>query len=192
MVNGIGRQLAGRGGTGGRRSRLSLLRSSGGFTIVELGITLAVVAIIAVLAGSSFMTMLRRNRISTAAREFVAAANLARSEAIRRGGPVTLCRSADGLSHAPAGNLDQGWIVFADPDGDATVDAGDEILQVHRAIGGGTTMIGPADPFITYNSRGVPTTGAANITVTNTSDTSRAVGIALSTTGRFVLTKIVN
>ena len=40
--------------------------------------------------------------------------------------------------------------MFADPDGDATVDAGDEILQVHRAIGGGTTMIGPADPFITY------------------------------------------
>jgi len=186
-VNGIGRRIAEPEGIGDSRSRRSLLLRSDGFTIVELGVTLAVVSIIAVIAVTTFGTILRRNRITAAAREFVASANLARSEAIRRGSRVTLCSSSNGSSYT-AGNWDPGWIVFADADGDGTVDAGDEILQVHRALGGGTTMQGPPDT-ITFTSRGVPAAGGT-LTVASSVNAGRTVSIVLGTTGRLTMTTI--
>ncbi len=168
-----------------------------GFTLVELFITMSMISILAVIGVVSFRTMIHRGKIGTAAREFVASANLARSEAVRRSMPVTICRSSNGTSHTTSGDWDLGWIVFADADGDATVDAGDEILQVHGAIGGGTKMLGPPN-VITYNSRGLPAAGGT-IAVRNPteeaahpSERARIVSIALSTTGRLTTTMTGN
>ncbi|MEA3277713.1 MAG: GspH/FimT family protein, partial [Pseudomonadota bacterium] len=77
-----------------------------------------------------------------AVNELVSTLNLARSEAIKRGDRITVCKSADGAACTGSGGWDQGWIVFVDSDSDAVVDAGEEVLSVNGALDPPLTMIG--------------------------------------------------
>lgn len=71
---------------------------SGGFTLVELMITIAVLAVVMAIAVPSFQAVINRNRLVSASNEVVAALQLARMEAIRRNSRVELCPSTDGTS----------------------------------------------------------------------------------------------
>jgi len=75
--------------------------------LIELMVTLVVLAILLALAIPSFVRLLAANRLSTEASELIASLNLARSEAVRRGQSVAL-RAID------ASNYSKGWTVFAD------------------------------------------------------------------------------
>lgn len=82
-----------------------------GFTLVELMVTVAIVAIIAMMAAPSFQEMLRRSRLTTAGNELVAAMQTARVSAISRRASVSVCPSADGATCALA--TGDRWIVLA-------------------------------------------------------------------------------
>lgn len=83
-----------------------------GFTLVELLIAMALLAILVRLAAPSFSQAIMTSRLGSYTNSFVASTQLARSEAVKRNAPVTLCRSADGLSCAGSGDWAQGWIVM--------------------------------------------------------------------------------
>ena len=89
-----------------------------GLTLIELTMAAAVAAILLAIASPSFEQALNGNRLSSAAGEFTAAMQLARSEAIRANRRVTLCRSADGSACSTTGSTWPGWIVFIDSDAD--------------------------------------------------------------------------
>lgn len=92
------------------RTRVPILRGpTRGFTLIELMVTLSVMAIVLSLALPSFASLLASNRISTQTNELIGALNLARSEAVRRAQPVTLLASD--------ANYSQGWTVFPDANG---------------------------------------------------------------------------
>ena len=109
-------------------------RRSAGFTLIELMVAVAILAVLAALAAPSFNEAILSNRLASYANTFVASAQLARGEAIKRNATVVMCRYADdGTSCATTGTWQQGWIVWRDADNDATVDA-DEIIQKQQAI----------------------------------------------------------
>ncbi|MGB5339922.1 MAG: GspH/FimT family pseudopilin [Gammaproteobacteria bacterium] len=103
-----------------------------GFTLIELMVTLAVVAIVAALGVPSFQNHLKDNRRIAQVNEIVSAMNLARSEATKGNGTVAFCPSADEAT-CSGGNYDTGWIVFINSDGDTppAVDGGERILRTH-------------------------------------------------------------
>jgi type IV fimbrial biogenesis protein FimT len=116
-----------------------------GFTLVELMVTVAVAAVVLALAVPSFQTTLRNHRLTTYANEFIAALNLARTEAIRRGQRVVLCKSANGSSCQTGGNnWEIGWIAFVDLDrngnNENTRQATEPILRVWPALPAGFTL----------------------------------------------------
>ena len=61
-----------------------------GFTLIELMVTIAVVAILTTVAVPGFRDLIRNNRVTTQTNEVVSALNFARTEAIKRGRSVTV------------------------------------------------------------------------------------------------------
>ena len=89
-----------------------------GFTLVELIVTVAVVAILATLAAPSFQEFLVRNRTAAIANDFVGSVMRARNEAVSRNTCVVMCRTtfANSPPQCAAGGTDwqPGWVVFVD------------------------------------------------------------------------------
>lgn len=98
------------------------LRPAGGpfgFTLIELMITIVVLAVLLGIAVPSFQETIRLNRTAAVNNDLIAALQLARSEAIRRGQAVRFCSGEnDGATNCNGGNLNNGWYVttgLADP-----------------------------------------------------------------------------
>lgn len=61
-----------------------------GFTAIELMVVVTIIAVLAALAGPSFTPLIERWRVRDAAEALTSSLYLARSEAIKRGGGVTI------------------------------------------------------------------------------------------------------
>ncbi len=117
-----------------------LPRSLRGVTLIEVMITVAILAILAAIAAPSFRDMIVRNRLASASNDLLLSLQTARSEAIRLNSSVTVCRSANGVDCAAAGGWEQGWIAFHDRDGDGIVDPlsaipADVVLRAWPSLG---------------------------------------------------------
>lgn len=78
--------------------RRTLGKRAKGFTVVELMITLGVIAILTVVAVPSFNSMINSNRLTTASNEIVAALNTARMEAIKRNAYTQFCSDSGSIN----------------------------------------------------------------------------------------------
>ncbi len=102
-----------------RLKRLVFLRRSKGFNLLELVITISLVSILTVLAVPGFEAISNINRLSGTSNEFLTTLQMARSESIRKGVRVVVCRSANpdegaaAICSTASGNW-SGWIVFVD------------------------------------------------------------------------------
>lgn len=106
--------------TGGRRQ-------ASGFTLVELAITVVVLAVLIGMSVPLFTGLINGNRLTANANELVAAMQIARSESIRSNARTTLCQSVDQLT-CTAATPWRGWIIFSDTDNDGVLEA-DEIVR---------------------------------------------------------------
>lgn len=86
-------------------------KRSHGFSVIELMVTVAIVAILAAVALPSFTEAIARNRVAAQANDFIAAVNLARTEAVRRNAGAGVCSSSDNATCG--GTWSDGWIVWA-------------------------------------------------------------------------------
>ena len=164
-------------------------KKPGGFTLLELVIVVAVLAITSAFAAPSVMTMIADNRISSSVNDYVAALQFAKTEAAARISPVTLCKANDNLNNCvAAGDWQQGWLVFTDANADASVDAGEEILLVHEALDEKITFGGTAQvqDFITYRPSGTTSITSAQVLVMcdNRGFIDAARGVLVTITGR--------
>lgn len=134
-------------------------RRQSGVTLIELLVTISIAAILMAIAVPGFQDFFRRNRLDSAASDFMATLNYARSEAIRRGVPVSVCKSNNGTSCGGDGvDWEQGWIVFVNLNNDspAVVDAKEEVIRVQQRLAQGITLRpnGNYTNFLTYRSDG--------------------------------------
>ncbi len=90
-----------------------LAHESRGFTLVELMVSLAVLAVLLGMAVPAFNNAALSGKLSGFASSFVASTQLARSEAIKRNKTVKLCASSGGLTcDNPSRGWAAGWIVI--------------------------------------------------------------------------------
>jgi type IV fimbrial biogenesis protein FimT len=112
-----------------------------GVTLPELVFTLAIAAGLLGWGVPAWHDLRLDAARSREVNQFVQAVHLARSEAIKRNGVVSLCPSRDGEACAPAGTpWHRGWIVFVNSDRDspAARDPGEQLLQVHAPWAAGS------------------------------------------------------
>lgn len=85
-----------------------------GFSILELMVTVAVLAVLMAIAVPSFRGTMRRARTGNIVNTAVGDLQFARSEAAMRRQFVSLCRSVDGkVCATDASNYDVGYLVYA-------------------------------------------------------------------------------
>lgn len=128
-----------------------------GFTLIEVLVTIAIVAILVRLAAPSFKSMIQSNTMSSNVNSFLADVRYARSEAIKRGGNVIMCRSdapeaaspSCGSGSGPGGNgWVSGWFIFHDLNGSGTWNSGPPSEPILRVQGPITAM----DSIVAYSS----------------------------------------
>ncbi|MEO7385534.1 MAG: GspH/FimT family pseudopilin [Gammaproteobacteria bacterium] len=106
-----------------------------GFSLIELMVALAVMAIALGLGVPLFATVAANQRMSSATNDLVTSVHAARSEALMRRVSVTLCPTPDGSGGCLAGGgLGTGWTVFVDRNADGSISDDDVILQRHGAL----------------------------------------------------------
>jgi len=138
------------------------MKKSLGYTLIELMAMLAVVSVLVSIGLPMMKVFFDSNRMISNSNDLVAGLNIARSEAIKQQIRVTLCQSADTASCTGSGLWEDGWIVFQDPNGNATVDGGERILRLNAGIDGGQVTIRSNDVgnqianSVSYTSRGLP------------------------------------
>lgn len=105
----------------------------------EPGYSIIEVLVVVGIAIPAFNLFIGNTRTTTIANEFVSALNLARSEAIKRGVTVTVCRSTSGTACAASGDWGQGWMVYV-MDGTTLVP-----LRVREGLKTTNTFVGVGD-----------------------------------------------
>jgi type IV fimbrial biogenesis protein FimT len=159
-----------------------------GFTLVELVVTIALVAILTTLAIPSFSEVLRQWRRDSATRELSTSLQLARSEAVKTSRRLAICPSTDGTGCAATTEWSTGWIVFVD-DGatDLSYDSGERIIKVASTQGGVATLTSSGSvQILQFLPNGLMGTGTTTFTVTPSGATSatKVDTITVSTVGR--------
>lgn len=141
-----------------------------GFTLIELMVTVAVLAILVTVAIPNYQAFVVNSRMTAQANDFLASLNLARSEAVKRNAPVSM--------NAVGGDWASGWEI---------VDAGGNVLKVHPALEGASSLDGDATT-ITFQSNGQAGTTTFNLC---NPDTSIAPGrdIEIEVSGRASVVK---
>ena len=162
-----------------------------GFTLFELIVVMVLAAIFLTLGVPVFRDFIREQRIIAQTNGLVGALNLARSEATKRGVRVLICRAvgADCATDA-AGIWEEGWLIYADNNGNGVRDAEEPILRAgQRAVGEITIRAGGAfTRWIAYQPSGssVGNTNLANGTfrICDSRGVDHARFVAINVTGR--------
>lgn len=147
---------------GVRRRRASATRRPRkgvtGFSLIELMVTLSVMAVLLGLAAPSMLKLVLTRQANLLTHELITSINLARSEAIKRNSRVVLCKSSDGASCVTAGSWDQGWILFQDANNNALIDLTEVVLRRQNPANMGVTLTGNANVanYLSMSPSGMP------------------------------------
>ncbi len=171
---------------------LKIRRFSTGVTLVEMLIVIAIAALLASIAFPSYKAMIVSGRISTVTSDLHSSLLLARSEALKRGLSVAMCKSASPNAANPVCDASAndvgwgtGWIIYVDTDGSRTRNGGEEVIMVRgpyfNATTDGVITSNIANENISFNLTGQTFT-AAQFAVTapsGFSDKNRMVCVAI-------------
>lgn len=161
--------------------------TSQGVTLVELLITLSLIAILLALAAPPFRDMILNNRRAAQLNALTGSLNLARSAAVKGGSDAVVCIS-DGAAppdcDSDGTQWEAGWLVIVDSNKEGPVSRadGDFVLEVHGALAEGTTLRGDSNR-IRYTSRG-NSRDPGTLLMCDSRGPEAAGGIVISPSGR--------
>ncbi len=126
------------------------------FTVVELVVALAIAALLAWAAVPAFQDWLAAYQLANHAKHLAETMTRARTEAIRRGYRVDLCKSPDRQQCTDQGSWDAGFVVFVDVNRDGRVDADEPVLEIEGPAPSGITIKAnkPVEDYVSYTSLG--------------------------------------
>ncbi|MBF0340786.1 MAG: GspH/FimT family pseudopilin [Magnetococcales bacterium] len=156
-----------------------------GYTLVEMLIVLAIVAILASLAAPFLIAVAQDNRLATQINLLVGTLQFARTEAIKRGTTITVCRSDDGT--ICGSNWKNGWIILS----------GATVIKSYPALSGNNTLRynlsgNTAQDRILFDSQGFSLNYTGTWTLCDNRGTSHAHGLNIANTGRVIKSRDTN
>ncbi|MCX7117845.1 MAG: GspH/FimT family pseudopilin [Legionellales bacterium] len=131
-----------------------------GVTLIELIVTICVMAILVMIAIPSFQTLIQNNRITSQTNALFHALNYARNTALTQNMNVLACPAGTLSSTTCGTSWSNGWIIVSQPSPGVPV-----LLQAHFSGPHDPTLSnvpigGVATTSVTFDSRGIATTQA--------------------------------
>ena len=172
------------------RAGLRAARRHRGVTLAELMIGLALAALLLAIAIPNMAGWIADYEVMNEARQLAGIMGVARSEAIRRGERVNLCKSRDRLRCDPSASWADGFIVFVDADVDGQVGGvRSRSSRSPRRRRANVTVTGnrPVTDYVSFTNLGTARllSGALQMgTMTVCRRGRRAVDVVLVSTGR--------
>lgn len=155
-----------------------------GHSMTEVLATLAVAGVVVSGGMPAMQNLMHEQRLTTQVNQLLGDLHLARSESIKRGVPVVLCKSGDGVACSTTTDWQNGWLVFVDADDDRVLDANEPIVRVQQALAAGTTLrYGTSYRYVYYKPDGVAWPNAT-FTFCDPRDAAYAKAIIINTAGR--------
>jgi type IV fimbrial biogenesis protein FimT len=130
-----------------------------GYSLVELMITVAIGGALLAVGVPGYRYWIASYHQLSHAQYLAEMLNLARSEAIKRGDRVNLCKTQDRLQCADDGGWENGWILFVDANRSGAIDRSDSeepVLRVDGPAPDGITVRGnrPVEDYVSYTGWG--------------------------------------
>jgi type IV fimbrial biogenesis protein FimT len=173
-----------------------------GFTLIEVIMTLAIVAILFKVGAPALSDFVKNSRMTALTNDFLANMAVGRSESVKRALYVTLCASSNSTTATPsctaggASAWNQGYLVFVDINKDGAYNSGsDTLLRVVEPLTGNVTLTSTgltfADRF-QYRPSGSTSVPAAGASFKLCDDRTGNFGrtITMSITGRTQVTTV--
>jgi len=131
-------------------------RKSAGLSLVEVMAALAMFALILHFGVPAYADMIAARKLANHAEYLAETLNLARSEAVKRGMRVNLCKSRDAAQCDPRTSWESGWIMFADENRDGQMEATENLIRREGPPGDGITVAAnaPLKDYVSYTSYG--------------------------------------
>jgi type IV fimbrial biogenesis protein FimT len=131
-------------------------RTERGFTLVEIMIALVIFALLLSAALPAYRDWIAAQQLANHAHFIADTLDLARSEAIKHGYRVNLCKTRDGRQCTDDGGWEQGWLLFVDENHSGQVDDDETVLHSEGPARDGITMHGnrPVEDYVSYTSLG--------------------------------------
>ncbi|MDO8262123.1 MAG: GspH/FimT family pseudopilin [Gallionella sp.] len=165
-----------------------------GFTLIELMVTIALVAILLAVAVPSLTAFLRNSELTSFSNSMLASLNAARGEAMKRG-RYAMATPTDGT------NWDSGWVVFVDVDRSQNYAAANDITIMTKEAKPNYLTLTPktgssaadSPPYIMFDASGYSKLksggfGAVTFTIARNdagaSDFAQIRRIVIASTGR--------
>lgn len=145
------------------RKRLKYFERSTGFSIIELMVAIALIAVVSAIATPSLRSLLVRSDIRSAANDLSIAMHLAKSEAIKQNRQVTVCPSSNGTGCTSTASYEVGWIVKT---GTTAWVTGDRLIADYMPLPKVTMTSNKNAAAITFLANGMPATNFLGMRIT--------------------------
>ena len=131
-------------------------REVAGLMLIELLVALTILSLLLTFAVPAYGRWMAEYRQRNLAQALAGALTLARSEAIKHGFRVNVCKSRDGRLCADDGAWTPGWLTHTDDNANGQVDGDDEIVYAAPAPPDKITIVGnrPVADYVSYTSLG--------------------------------------
>jgi type IV fimbrial biogenesis protein FimT len=139
-----------------RSMRSAADREAPGFSLIELMLALAIFGLLCAIAPPAYRDWIASQKLANQARFIVNTLEEARSEAIKHGYRINVCKTRDGHACADDGGWEAGWLVFVDENRNGQVDPDELVLRREGPVRDEITVRGnrPVEDYVSYTSLG--------------------------------------
>ncbi|MGV6853308.1 MAG: GspH/FimT family pseudopilin [bacterium] len=155
-----------------------------GMTMLEIMVTLAILAIVATLAMPSLREFMQNSATGNSSQLLLADIAFARSEAVTRPGEIFFVQAGGGWQN--------GWSIYFDTDTNGSLDPTDELIRTRDALEDGFSLELEDSSSNTYSQISFETDGSLKVPTVEVTfslcrpddDTAKSKSVIISTTGR--------